>query len=403
MLMSAPIPDSPLPAVSLKPGAHKRVRAGHPWVFSNEIHMTPEAKALPPGTIARLLTHEGSALGLVLFNPHPLISARLLTREPEAAIDSAFWHRRLRRALTLRAALFHEPFYRLLHAEADGFPGLIVDRFGEVLVVQQNTAGMERCWPDILTALDEELAPQRIILRNDTPARDMEGLTSAVSVLRGDSEAAVTVLENGALFSADPAGGQKTGWFYDQRGNRARVAALAAGRRVADFYCYSGGFSVQAALGGAREVVGVDRSADALDHARKAAEANKVGSLCRFEKGETFSLLQRFAEAGERFDLLVLDPPAFVKTKKDFFQGIKGYRKLARLAAGIAAPEALIFIASCSHHVGEADFATQISRGLFEAGREARILFKGGAGPDHPVHPFLPESAYLKGLLLALD
>ncbi len=394
---------SAYPEIRLKPRAHKRLLQGSPWIYSNEIEMDAAARALAQGEIVRLSGADGHALGVAMFNRHPLIAARLLSRDPKARIDAAFLTERLRRALTIRERLFEAPYYRLVHAEADGLPGVIIDRFGDVLVAQINTAGAERLTPLLLEALQQTVAPKTVVLRNDTPARQTEGLELGFEVPVGRLEGPIEVLENDARYFADLEGGQKTGWFYDQRDNRRWAAKFAGGNRVLDCYSFSGGFTVQAALGGAREVVTLDRSQTALDLAEKAASANGVSETCRFVKGEAFTTLADFAREKQRFELVIADPPAFIKSKKDMAQGLKGYRKVARLAAALVAPEGTLFMASCSHHADPVSFAEQVKRGLVDAGRQGRILYSGGAGPDHPVHPALPETAYLKALLIALD
>lgn len=392
------------PVVRLKPsGRKKRAKHASPWVFANEVAMNAAAKALPPGEIVQMETDGGEALGTYLFNRHPLICARRLSPDPEARIDATFFAERLRRAKALRDRLIGSPYYRLIHAEADGFPGTVIDRFGDVLVLQVNTAGMDRLLPALAEALEAELAPRAMLLRNDSPARELEGLETGVEMLSGRLDGPLELVENGARFLADPREGQKTGWFYDQRDNRAFAASLTGGARVLDAYSYTGGFAVQAALGGAREVIAVDRSQGALDIAAESAALNGVDGTCRFVKADVFTDLRRRGRAGETFDVVIVDPPAFVKTKKDYWQGLKGYRKLTRLAAPLVAPGGILVTCSCSHHVPPADFAEQVRRGLAEAGRDGRILHFAGAGPDHPVHPWLPETSYLKAQVLALD
>lgn len=392
-----------VPVVRIQPGRHKRAAAGHPWVYSNEVAMDGAAKALPPGELVRLDAANGEPLGLAMFNPHTLISARILSRDPEAKIDADFLARRLDAALALRERLYPGGCYRLIHAEADGLPGAVIDRYGDVVAIQANTAGIDRLMPQLLEAVDRVLSPRVVVLRNDSNARQLEGLELYVKVAKGTLEGPVALTENGARFFADLEAGQKTGWFYDQRDNRAAVARLAAGRRVLDLYTYAGGFAVAAARGGAREVTAVDRSERALALAERAAEANGLAGLCRFVRVEAFVELEHLAGAGERFEIVVADPPAFVKSKKDLNQGARGYRKLARLAAAIVAPGGFLFIASCSHHVDVPLFAEQVRRGLSDARRGGRILQTTGVAADHPVHPHLPESAYLKGQLLQLD
>jgi 23S rRNA (cytosine1962-C5)-methyltransferase len=391
------------PTVTLLPGHQKRALHGHPWIFSNEIQMDAAAKALPPGSLVTLRTGDGRTLGVATFNPHTLVAARLLDRDAGRRIDREFLARRLKRALAIRDRLYEEKFYRLVHAEADGVPGVVVDRFGDVAVAQLNTAGMARLEPELIAALEAVLAPKAIVLRNDSPARALEGLSEEVRVAAGTLGGLVELRENGARFEVDLVSGQKTGWFYDQRDNRAFMAKLAKGARVLDLYCFVGGFAIAVAVAGATDVAGIDSSAPSLALAAKSAALNGVGERCRFRRGEVFAELQTLASAGDRFDVVMADPPAFVKSKKDLGPGLRGYRKLARLAAGVVAPQGYLFLASCSHNVTPEDFWEAVRRGLEDAGRNARLLRSAGAAPDHPVHPHLPESAYLKALVLALD
>jgi 23S rRNA (cytosine1962-C5)-methyltransferase len=391
-----------LPSVLLRAGEDRRVRAGHPWVFSNEILMDAETKALPPGSLANLRAPSGEALGLVTFNPHSLIAARVLSPNPEAVVDALFFGRRLAQAAALRDRLVGVPYYRLIHAEADGLPGTIIDRFGKALVVQVNTAGMELLTPVLLEALEAELSPATIVLKNDSPVRELEGLKRETVVAKGDASDAIELVENGARFVADlSGGGQKTGWFYDQRDNRRFMAGLAKDARVLDVYSYSGGFGVLAAKQGAKSVLCVDRSQAPLDAAKEAATLNGVDKVVSVEKSEAFDALEKLA--GKSFDVVICDPPAFVKSRKDLKTGAQGYRKLVRLAAPLVAPGGFLFVASCSHLVDPPLFAEQVRRGLRDAGRSGRILLSSGAALDHPVHPGLPETAYLKALTLQLD
>ena len=389
-------------SVTLRPEAHRRLLAGHPWVYSNEIVMDPAAKAIEPGSLVRLLQADGRPLAQAFFNPQTLIAARLLTRDLDAPIDAGFFVARLERARHLRDRLFQAPYYRLVHAEADGIPGTVVDRFGSLCVVQINTAGMESLKTEFLAALEQVLAPDAILLRSDSTARTQEGLAAEVTWAKGKLDPPVELLENGLRFLCDPVGGQKTGWFYDQRESRAAVAKLAQGARVLDLYSYAGGFALAAAGAGASDVVAIDRSEAALALAERAAGLNGLAGRCRFRRAEAFEALEGLAP-GDRFDIVVADPPAFVKSKKDLKQGARGYRKLARLAARATAREGFLFIASCSHNMPAEEFGHQVARGLIDAGREGRILRAAGAAADHPQHPWLPESAYLKSLLLQLD
>ena len=389
-----------LPTVILRAGEDRRIRAGHPWAFSNEILMDADAKAIPVGSLATLRAPGGEALALVTFNPHSLIAARVLSTNPEAQVDALFIGRRLTQAAALRDRLIGVPYYRLIHAEADGLPGVIIDRFGDAFVVQVNTAGMDALTPILLEALEAEFSPTTIILKNDSPVRELEGLTREVVVAKGQA-GTIELIENDARFVADLSEGQKTGWFYDQRDNRRFMAGLAKDARVLDAYCYSGGFGVLAATRGATSVVCLDRSQPALNVAQQAAALNGVDKIVSFRKGEVFETLEK--EKPRSYEIVICDPPAFVKSRKDLKTGAQGYRKLVRLAAPLVTKGGFFFVASCSHLVDAPLFAEQVRRGLRDAERSGRILLSSGAALDHPVHPNLPETAYLKAMVLQLD
>jgi len=389
-----------LPTVILRAGEDRRVRAGHPWAFSNEILMDADAKAIPVGSLATLRAPGGEALALVTFNPHSLIAARVLSTNPEAQVDALFIGRRLTQAAALRDRLVGVPYYRLIHAEADGLPGVIIDRFGDAFVVQVNTAGMDALTPVLLEALEAEFSPKTIVLKNDSPVRELEGLKREVVVAKGEA-GSIELIENDARFVADLSEGQKTGWFYDQRDNRRFMAGLAKDARVLDAYCYSGGFGVLAATRGAKSVVCLDRSQPALNAAQQAAALNGVDKIVSFRKSEVFEALEK--EKPRSYEVVICDPPAFVKSRKDLKTGAQGYRKLVRLAAPLVAKGGFFFVASCSHLVDPPLFAEQVRRGLRDAERSGRILRSTGAALDHPVHPGLPETAYLKAMVLQLD
>lgn len=389
------------PVVKLQPNRAKRVTAGHPWIYSNEVAMDAAAKALPPGGLAQFMTAEGKRIGIGSFHPHNLICGRLYTRS-EATIDGAWFGAKLQQALALRQQLFDKPFYRLVHAEADGLPGLIIDRYGDNVIAQLNSAGMALQQDALVAALDQVLQPQTILLRNDSAARLLEGLPQEVTVAKGALPEQITLEENALNFFAHPGAGQKTGWFYDQRHNRALAARYAQGARVLDVYCHTGGFALNAAAAGAKEVVGVDASELALACAQQAAAANNLGAVARWERGDAFEVMADYGVRKEKFGLVIVDPPAFIKSRKDICAGTRGYRKLAKLAAALVQRGGYLFVASCSHHLTLDSLAEQIAAGLGDAGREGQVLHTVFAAPDHPVHPHLPESAYLKGQLLRL-
>ena len=387
------------PVVRLSAGQGRRLRAGSPWVFSNEIAMRPEYRRMQAGMLVRLEGDDGVRFGTFMFNPHSLIAARLLDRDPAAVIDLAWMRARLQSAIALRERVCDSPFHRLVHAEADRLPGLVIDRFGDVAVLQANTAGMDRLAPLLVRALTDLLPLRAVVARNDSSARRLEGLPEMVELLFG-GEAAATAEEGGLRFPVDPLAGQKTGWFFDQRPNRDRVAALASGGRVLDVFCHVGAFGLRCAAAGAASVVLVDSSAPALAQAREAARLNGLEARVATTRADAFEALTALAEAGDRFDLVVCDPPAFAKSRKDAEAGLRAYSRMVRLAAPLVTPGGFLFVASCSYHAPLEAWTAQVAFGLHRARREARIVFTGGAGPDHPVHPHLPETAYLKTQLL---
>lgn len=388
--------------VRLRAGKDRRLRAGHPWVYANEVDMSQATRGLPPGSVVRLMAG-GQALAVATFNPHTLIAARVLSRSAGTRIDAEFLASRLTRAMSLRERLYPSPFYRLVHAEADGLPGIVADRFDDVAVLQLNSAGADRLTDDMLAAVERVVAPSAIVLRNDFPARETEGIERAVRVAKGQIDGPIPVEENGIRYFADVLAGQKTGWFFDQRDNRRFVAALCRDLHVLDLYCHSGGFSIAAAHHGATSVAAVDSSQPALDLGAKAAAANEKAGLIAFRRDDRFERAQALVDAGERYGVVIADPPAFAKSKKQLGVGSRAYRKLARLAASLVAPGGYLFLASCSHPVDAGTFAQIVRGGVSAAGRTGRILRTAGAAPDHPVHPHLPESAYLKGEVLQLD
>ncbi|HWL67359.1 MAG TPA: class I SAM-dependent methyltransferase [Geminicoccus sp.] len=392
-----------LPIIHVLPDHERRLRSGSPWLYSNEIRPEAALRSLEPGSLVKVAFADGKAYGLAHYNPHSLIAARILTRSRDVEIGPAFFERRLARALALREMLFDQPYYRLAHGEADGLPGLIVDRYGDTVVAQVNTAGMDRAQEDWLQALDRLLKPSRIVFRGDAPVRALEGLAEDVRVVKGDPEARTFVEEDGRRFQVDPVGGQKTGWFYDQRANHAFAARLAAGREVLDVYSYGGGFGLAAAAGGAASVLMVDRSQAALDLAAASAELQGVAGRCSFQRADAFDAMDRLGKEGRRFGLVMCDPPAFVKSRKDLKAGLKGYRKLARAAAALTAEQGFLLVSCCSHNVDAEAFLGEIWAGIREAGRGGRVVHRAGANVDHPIHPALVETVYLKFLVWALD
>ncbi len=367
------------PLLRLKPREGRRLRAGAPWVFANEIALDAEAKSLAPGTVVRLAGDDRASFGTFYFNPRSLIALRRLDAAPDAVIDEHWFAKRLLRALAIREALYEAPFYRLVHAEGDGLPGLTIDRFGDACALQITTAGMEALTEPMLAALDRLLSPDAVILRNDTPVRALEGLDQSVRAAKGGA-ARLGLVENDVRYFADLAHGQKTGWYYDQRDNRAFMARLAKDKSVLDAYCYTGGFALAAVRGGAREVISLDSSAPALALAEEAAAANAVSARCRFVKTEVLEELERLGAAGEVFDIVIADPPPFVKARKDLEAGARAYRKLARLAAAVTAPGGFLLLASCSHNMPAERFVLECAAGIARAGRELRFCARRARG-----------------------
>jgi 23S rRNA (cytosine1962-C5)-methyltransferase len=386
--------------LQLKPREERRARAGHLWIYSNEINTGtdsgPEFRSIEPGSLCRVVDGRGKPIGTGYVNPRTLLAVRLLSSDIHADIDASWFERRLQAALALRERIYAEPYYRLVHGEGDGLPGVVVDRYGAVLVVQITTAGMERLQPLLLGALRKLLRPEGIVLRNDTGARELEGLASAVEVL-GEVPDRVEVIEDGVRLYADLKGGQKTGFFFDQRDNRARLARYVKGRRVLDVFSYVGAWALRAAHDGASAVACLDSSQPALDHA--VAAAQRSGVALEALRDDALDGMKALRAAGRSFDVVVVDPPALIKRRKDAEAGLEHYAALNRAALHLLEADGILVSCSCSHHL-EADALQRILlRESRQAGRRLQILEQGGQGPDHPVHPAMPETRYLKAFI----
>ena len=391
------------PTIRLLPKTDpRRLRRGFPWVYANELVLDRRTKALAPGTIARLEDSERRALGAVAFNPDSKIIARLLDFDAEAAINTDWLRTRISTALALREQLYDAPFYRLIHAEADGMPGLVVDRFGDALVVQPNAAWADVLFDDIASVLID-LCDATVIVKNASGrARSLEGLDDVTSVVRGSLDGPVPVPMNGAIYMADLTGGQKTGLFFDQRPNHAFVAKFARNASVLDVFSHVGGFGLAALAGGAAKALAVDGSQAALDLAQAGAVQMGAGAKLKTLKSDAFAALTQLGEDNERFDVVVCDPPAFAPNKGALEAGLRAYEKVARLSAPLVAPNGTLTLCSCSHAADLSQFRTACLRGIGRAGRQASLLRTGYAGPDHPMHPSLAESGYLKALTFRL-
>ncbi len=385
------------PPLRLKAREGRRLRAGHLWVYSNEV----DIKATPltsfaPGDPVVVVDQADHALGVGYVNPHTLICARVVTRDMSVALDRSLIVHRLNVARALRDRLFDAPSYRLVHGEADGLPGLIVDRYDDVLVAQMNTAGMDRLRDEILAALEKVLKPRAVLLRNDTGAREVEGLPRVREWAVGAAADEVSLTENGVAYFAPLTGGQKTGWYFDQRMNRARLMAYAREARVLDVFSYVGAFGLAAARAGAKEVMCVDSSAPALAVARANAERNGVAERVRIIESDAFEALARLRAGRERFDIVVLDPPAFIKRRKDHKEGLNAYRRLNQMAMQVLAKDGLLVSASCSFHLTRDELRDTILAAGRHVDRFVQIVEQGSQSPDHPVHPAIPETDYLK-------
>lgn len=386
-----------LPSLYLKKREHARVRAGHPWVFSNEVAVERSPlSAFEAGQMVALRGDGGAFLGTAYVNPHSLILARLVSRTVGETLDGPLLQRRLQRALRLRQQLFAQPFYRMAFGESDGLPGLVVDRYDELLVVQIFTAGMERVREAVLAALEAVLAPKTIVFRNDIASRTLEGLELYVDTPVGPVPEWTALEEQGARFEISVVEGQKTGWYFDQRPNRARLLDYARGRRVLDTFSYAGAWGIQAALGGAREVLCVDSSESALRQVRRNARLNGVEQTVSRVRGDAFEILKALHGEGERFGTVVLDPPAFIRRRKDIGAGLEAYRRLNRLAMRLLEPDGMLITSSCSTHLRRDKLHDALAQAARLYHRELQLLEEGHQGPDHPVHPALPESDYLK-------
>lgn len=402
--MSTEIDTRTRPTVRLRPKAEARaIRHGFPWVYADELVTDRRTQGLAPGALAVLEDAERRPLGLATVNPRSKIIARMLDRDPEAEIDQAWLAARLSRALALRETLFDAPFYRLVHAEADGLPGVIIDRFGDAAVIQPNAAWAEAHLDALVAALRQVTGVSTVIKNASGRARGLEGLEDETGVLCGKVDAPVPVLMNGATYLADLTGGQKTGLFYDQRPNHAFAARLARGARVLDVFSHVGGFALAALANGASSALAVDASEAALSLAQRGAEASGTADKFSTRKGDAFDVLEALGAEGAQFDLVICDPPAFAPAKPALEAGLRAYERVARLAAPLVAPGGYLVLCSCSHAADLSSFRNASARGIGRGGRRGQILHTGFAGPDHPVLPQLAESSYLKSVFFRLD
>ncbi|MDF1717885.1 MAG: class I SAM-dependent rRNA methyltransferase [Antarcticimicrobium sp.] len=403
--MTTPEPNPDLPRVRLMPKANARaIRHGFPWVYANELVTDRRTRALEPGALAVLEDSARAPMGVVAVNPASRIICRMLDRDPDVRVDRDWFAARIGRALSLRDRLYDAPFYRLVHAEGDGLPGLVIDRFGEVAVVQPNAAWAEVRLDDLTAALVEVTGVSSVLKNAAGRTRALEGLGDENAVLAGTAPTApLPVPMTGATYMADLTGGQKTGLFYDQRPNHAFAARLAGpGVRVLDVFSHVGGFALAMLAGGAEHALAVDGSAPALELAAQGAAASNLAERFETRQGDAFDTLTALAEEGARFDVVICDPPAFAPSKQALDAGLRAYERIARMAAALVVPGGYLGLCSCSHAADLANFRGACTRGIGKAGRAGQLIHTGFAGPDHPQLPQLAETGYLKALFYRL-
>ena len=383
--------------IMLKPREERRLKRGHPWVFSNEVDVarTPISQ-LTPGELVEITSASGQLLGTAYVNPHTLICARILERGAGEGLSPAILDERIDRAAALRARLYPEPYYRLIFGESDELPGLVVDRYADVLVAQISTVGMECRREMLLASLTSRLEPRAIALRNDGPARGLESLPREIETVYGGFREPLRITENDAQFYVWPTDGQKTGWYFDQRENRARAARYACGARVLDAFSYTGAWGIMAALHGALEVTCIESSPTAIERLEENVRLNRVEGCVQGIRADAFEAMKAMFADGRRFDLVVLDPPAFIHRRKDRAAGGRAYRRLALLGMQLLVKGGVLVSASCSSHLSREELRDAIRRAGLRLGRPVQILEEGHQAPDHPIHPAMPETEYLK-------
>jgi 23S rRNA (cytosine1962-C5)-methyltransferase len=398
------IDDITRPTVRLMPKANARaIRHGFPWVYANEMVTDRRTKALAPGALAVLQDELRQPLGLVSVNPNSKIIARVLDTDPDAQLDHDWFVAKIVRALKLREQLFDVPFYRLIHAEADGLPGVVIDRFGDTCVIQPNAAWADTHLPMLAAAVAEVTGISNILKNAAGRTRALEGLDDESGVVIGSApEGPIQVTMNSATYMADLIGGQKTGLFFDQRPNHEFVSRLSKGARVLDVFSHVGGFGLAALAGGAVSAMAVDGSAPALELASQGAVVAGFGNKFSTRKGDAFDVLTSLRAEGAEFDVVICDPPAFAPSRQAVEAGLRAYERIARLAAPLVAQDGILGLCSCSHAADLAQFRAASVRGIGRGGRRASLIHTGFAGADHPLLPQLSESGYLKALFFRL-
>lgn len=382
--------------IHLKKNEDHRIRNGHLWIYSNEIDTQKSPLSnFEPGELVKVANASGKFLGIAYINPHCLLCARLLTRNSGQDIDEDWMVEKISTALAFRQQYFTEPYYRLVFGESDNLPGLVIDRFDNTYILQFNTAGMERLQDLVLVALEKICKPARIILRNDSSMRELEKLESYTRIFSGENNP-LTLKENGASFELPPLSGQKTGWFYDHRVNRYQLKHYVKGKRVLDVFSYVGGWGIEAASFGAQEVSCIDSSATALDVLKTNAARNQVDHCIKLYCEDAFKALEKMSLSGQKFDVVIVDPPAFIKRKKDIPAGKHAYLRINELALKVLTNNGILISSSCSFFLTRDDLREVLQKAATRLNINLQIVAQGSQGPDHPIHPAIPETEYLK-------
>jgi 23S rRNA (cytosine1962-C5)-methyltransferase len=389
-----------LPVVRLNPKADYRLRHGHLWIYSNEIDNKYYALTnLTPGSEAIIQDAKGNNLGVAYLNPNTLLCGRMVNPQQTTGLNLAIFEHRIAQALALRSQLFAEECYRLVYGDSDLLPGLVIDRYFDVLVVQISTAGMEQHLELIIQALDNIINPEAIVVKNDGKMRELEGLSSYITWKKGNERAQTLLIENGVKFEISLTDGQKTGWFYDHRMTRARLKDYVSGKRVLDVFSYIGGWGIQAASFGATEVVLTDISNVALSQATHNAQLNNLSNVTTIA-GDAFEVMERLQQEQQKFDIVLLDPPAFIPRRKDLHKGLAAYQKANLLAMQLLNSGGILISGSCSMHLPADELRGAIHKAALKLNRLVQILEQGHQGPDHPIHPAIAETEYLKSFIV---
>ncbi len=384
------------PPLILNAQADRRIKKGHLWVYSNEVNTkkTP-LKNFSSGQLVEVLSAGLQSLGLAFINPNGLICGRIVSRDSKINIGRKFLKKRIQSALSLREMCFEEPYYRLVYGDSDLLPGVVIDRYGDYFVVQVSVAGFDSLIDELVGVLQTLFDAKGIVVRNNHAARELEGLEEELKII-GEVPDTLLLEENGCKFEIPSTSGQKTGWFYDHRVNRSYLQDLVVGKRVLDVFSYVGGWGIQAGVAGASQVTCVDASEAAIENLGRNAALNGIAESVVGIKGRAVDVLKALIADGQTFDVVVLDPPAFIKKRKDQKSGEAAYRHLNELAIRLLGKEGVLVSASCSRPLSNDGLMDIVRAAARHLDRNAQLLFTGGQGPDHPIHPAIPETNYIK-------